>query len=154
MNVEKTEAMWLGSKRNSNDKPLRVTWSNHTKVLGVVFSYDNKLARNLNFSDKITSLKQTLALWSSRDLTGIGRVLIVKTFGLSKFMYLSNMISVPIDIQNQFNSIVHNFIWKGPDKIKRSVLRTEYSQGGLKMVDIYSRIKTQKIMWLEGIVQL
>lgn len=33
------EAMWLGSSRNSNDKPLTVTWSNHTKVLGIVFSY-------------------------------------------------------------------------------------------------------------------
>ena len=58
------------------------------KVLGIVFSYDEKLAISLNFDDKIISLKQTLALLESRGLTVIGEIVIVKTFGLSKFLYV------------------------------------------------------------------
>ena len=58
VNIEKTEGMWLGNKRMSNDNPLPVIWTNKVKVLGIVFSYDEKLATSLNFDDKIISLKQ------------------------------------------------------------------------------------------------
>ena len=141
--------MWLGNKRMSNDNPLPIIWTNKVKVLGIVFSYDEKLATSLNFDDKIISLKQTLALWKSRDLTVIGKIVIVKTFGLSKFLYVSSMIFTPLTIQRQINSIIHQFIWNGPDKIKRSVIRSNYDEGGLKMMDIYSRIKAQHIMWVK-----
>ena len=102
--------MWLGNKRMSNDNPLPIIWTNKVKVLGIVFSYDEKLATSLNFDDKIISLKQTLAPWKSRDLTVIGKIVIVKTFGLSKFLYVSSMISTPLTIQRQINSIIHQFI--------------------------------------------
>ena len=62
---KKTEGMWLGNKRMSNDNPLPIIWTNKVKVLGIVFSYDEKLATSLNFDDKVMSLKQTLALWKS-----------------------------------------------------------------------------------------
>ena len=122
------------------------------KVLGIFLSYDEKLAISLNFDDKIRSLKQVLALWKNRDLTVIGKILIIKTFGLSKFLYVSNMISTPISVQKQINSIVHQFIWNGPDKIKRCVLSADYENGGLKMVDIVTKIKTQQIMWLKRFI--
>ena len=55
------------------------------------------------------------------------------------------MISTPISVQKQINSIVHQFIWS-PDKIKRHVFSADYENGGLKMVDIVTKIKTQQIM--------
>ena len=73
----------------------------------------------------------------------------MKTFGLSKFLFVSSMISTPLTIQRQINSIIHQFIWNGPDKIKRSVIRSNYDKGGLKMMDIYSRIKARHIMWVK-----
>ena len=149
VNTDKTEAMWLGKVRNSNDKPLPVIWAESVKVLGIVFSYNEKLANARNFEDKITSLKQTLALWKNRDLTGIGKILIAKVFGLSKLLYITSMVTTPIAIQKKVNSIVHQFIWNGPDKIKRSELNAAYENGGLKMVDIISRIKAQQLMWLK-----
>ena len=104
VNVDKTEAMWLGRYKHSTDCPLPVKLTNYIKVLGIIFSYDEKLAISLNCDDKILSLKQVLALWKNRDLTVIGKILIIKTFGLSKFLYVSNMISTPISVKktNQF----------------------------------------------------
>ena len=145
--MKKTEGMWLGNKRMSNENPLPITWTNKVKVLGIVFSYDEKLATSLNFDGKIISLKQTLALWKSRDLTAFGKIVIVKIFGLSKFLYMCQVRF--LTIQRQINSIIHKFIWNGPDKIKRSVIRSNYDEGGLKMMDIYSRIKAQHIMWVK-----
>ena len=137
VNVEKTEAMWLGSCRNFDNTPLPLVWTKHVKVLGIFFSYNEQLANDLNFDAKITSLKQTLALWKNRDLTAIGKIVIVKTFGLSKFLYVSNLITMPSAIQKQMNSIIHKCIWNGPDKIKRTVFMANYDEGGLKMVDIF-----------------
>ena len=149
VNIEKTEAMWLGSVRNSKRNPLNVSWTESVNVLGIVFSYNEKLANDRNFEDKITSLKQTLALWKNRDLTGIGKVLIAKVFGLSKLLYITSMVTTPIAIQKKVNSIVHQFIWNGPDRVKRAELKASYEEGGLKMVDIFSRIKAQQLMWLK-----
>ena len=82
VNIDKTEAMWLGSKRWCKEKPLNVVWTDNVKVLGIVFSYDEKLAQDQNFEDNIISLKQTLSLWKNRDLTVIGKILIVTSFGV------------------------------------------------------------------------
>ena len=149
VNIEKTEAMWLGSKRGCKEKPLDVVWTDKVKVLGIVFSYDEKLAQDKNFEDNITSLKQTLSLWKNRDLTVIGKILIVKVFGLSKFNYVSSMISTPVAIQKRVNTLIHQFIWNGPDRVKRSEMSANYDEGGLKMIDIFTKIKAQQLMWLK-----
>ena len=62
VNVDKTEAMWLGRYKHSTDCPLPVKWTNYIKVLGIIFSYDEKLAISLNFDDKIRSLKTSSGL--------------------------------------------------------------------------------------------
>ena len=71
--------------------------------------YDEKFAQDKNFEDNITSLKQTLSLWKNRDLTVIGKILIVKVFGLSKFHYVSSMISTPVAIQKRVNLFINLF---------------------------------------------
>ena len=57
------------------------------------------------------------------------------------------MISTPLDVIKQANTIFYNFLWNGPDKIKRNTMIAEYHQGGLKMPHFESIITTQKIMW-------
>ena len=57
VNVDKTEAMWLGRHKNSTDCPFPVKWTNYIKVLGISFSHDKILAISRNFDDKIHSFK-------------------------------------------------------------------------------------------------
>ena len=46
----------LGSSRLSNKKPLGISWPQKPiKVLGVSFSYDEKLSEKANFENKIKS---------------------------------------------------------------------------------------------------
>ena len=54
------------------------------KILGIHFSYDEKRNNDLNFSQKIRKLQSKLDMWSSRDLTIFGRVMILKILGLSQ----------------------------------------------------------------------
>ena len=152
VNYHKTEAMWLGCMRNSITKPGDVQWTNSVKVLGIHFTYDDTEMINLNYNEKLKSLEKCLNMWRMRDLTVMGKIVIVKTFGLSKFLYTSSMIGMPNRIQNKVNEIIYQFIWNGPDKIKRSVSCRKFNEGGLNMCDLKSRIKTQSVMWLKRLV--
>ena len=84
-----------------------------------------------------------------RDLTVIVKILIVKVLGLSKFNYVSSMISTPVAIQKRINTLVHQFIWNGPDRVKRSEMSANCDEGGLKMIDISTKIKAQQLIWLK-----
>ena len=86
-------------------------------------------------------------IWRQRNLSIIGKVQIIKTYGTSQLIYITNMISTPLDVIKQANTIFYNFLWNGPDKIKRNTMIAEYHQGGLKMPHFESIITTQKIMW-------
>ena len=48
-----------------------------------------------------------------RDLTIEGKILIFKTFAISKVMHLGLIKTVPIFTVEQLNIIKSNFIWEG-----------------------------------------
>ncbi len=153
VNYNKTEAMWIGSTRNNVSKPLDVHWTKKVKVLGVYFTYNDKDFYNLNYDDKLKSLERVVNMWRQRDLSVIGKITIVKTFGFSKLMYTASMIGMPVHIQKKVNDIVFKYIWNGPDKIKRSVLCSDLNKGGLKMFDLKLKVKTQGIMWVKRFLE-
>ena len=68
-------------------------------------------------------------MWGQRDLSVIGKITIMKTFGFSKLFYTSTMIGMPFNIQKKVNEIVFKFIWNGLDKVKRSVLCADLNKG-------------------------
>ena len=77
-------------------------------------------------------------MWRWRGLTILGRIQIVKTFAIPKFMYKASLISVSKDLIKDVNKLLYGFIWKGNDKIKRTALINDIENGGLKMLDIQS----------------
>ena len=97
LNIEKTKAMWLGKWSKVKYKPLNLKWVNcPTKILGIHFSYDEKASMNneLNFNLKLQRLQSNLDIWCSRDLTLFGKVLIIKTMGISSLVYSAANINV------------------------------------------------------------
>ena len=82
--------------------------------------------------------------------TIIGRIQIIKTFAIPKFMFRASLISLTKEIVKQVNSVLYNFIWdSGKDKIKRLSLISDYENGGLRMPHIEAFIKTQRIMCMK-----
>jgi len=49
MNVSKTKAMWIGTMKNSVEKPLGLEWCMTVKNLGVQFSCNQKVVSSQNF---------------------------------------------------------------------------------------------------------
>ena len=86
-------------------------------------------------------------MWKQRSLSIIGKIQIIKTNGISKTLFITNMKNTPTHIINHVNKILYNFIWNGPDKVKRSAMIADIAKGGLKMPHLESIIKTQKVIW-------
>ena len=55
------------------------------------------------------------------------------------------MISNKKEFIKKVNTLLYSFIWKGNDKVKRTVLISPIKKGGLKMPDLDSKIDAQTI---------
>ena len=58
LNVSKSQALWLGSKRYCTDKPLNMEWpTKPIKALGVYFSYNDVEAEDIILFLKLSRLR-------------------------------------------------------------------------------------------------
>jgi hypothetical protein len=122
LKVEKTKAFWLGKWLNNRTKPLGMKWMNTpTKLLGIYVSYDEKGNNQMNFNLKVQKLQTNLDIWKSRGLTLYGKVLLIKSLGLSNLIYSISNVNVPKKIVPMVKDKMFLFLWKNnKDKIKRT----------------------------------
>ena len=122
---------------NNKNKPLNISrFHCPVKNLGIHFSYNEKRNNDLNFSQKIRKLQTKLDMWSSRDLTIFGRVMILKILGLSQLVYSASNLTVPQGTADLVKTKLFRFLWRNKkDKIKRSGLYQEPDRGGIHMTD-------------------
>ena len=136
--------MWVGSLRNNKSKPFGFKWSGEPiKALGVVYySYDTKLLQEKNFIERLDSVKKLINVWSSRGLSVYGKVTIIKSLIIPKSVYILSLLPAPKEIVQELNRILFKFLWKGTDKVTRLSTINEYENGGLKMIDLESMVKS------------
>ena len=61
-------------------------------------------------------------------------------------MYRAGLVCIHKDIIKEVNKILLNFIWKGKDKVKRTVLISDEENSGLRAPHLESIVRTQRIM--------
>ena len=81
------------------------------------------------------------------------KVTIIKSLIIPKFVYISSLLPVPKEIVKEFNQMIFKFLWNGTDKVTRLSTINEYENGGLKMIDLESMIKSLRLAWLKRIFQ-
>ena len=86
-NLDKTEAIWLGSKVNSKEillpeKKLNWNQTGKFKLLGIKFDLFNEDKTIANFEEKVLKIKSLLDSWIYRDLTYIGKITVIKSLAL------------------------------------------------------------------------
>ena len=83
-----------------------------------------------HFEKPIKDLELQLNLWKSRYLSLKGKVLLVKTLGISKYLFLAKVIHIPNKIKKEINSILYRLIWNGStDKVRRNIFMQNLSNG-------------------------
>ena len=146
INKLKTEGLWLGSwkSRLGKDKPFDILWpKQYVTALRIAFPYNVHVGNKINFDEQLAKLKKVLNTWSSRHLTILGRIAIVKNLALAKLVYSCSVLNVPAQFVKEVNSSIFSFTWNfKPDKIKRKMLIGPICNGGLNVVIFSDVVKS------------
>ena len=106
-----------------------------------------------NFEEKVNSIEAILKRWEKRELSLFGRVLILKTFALSKLVLSASLVCVPLQIVKRVDTLFYKFLWKSKDKIKRLKVIQNLENGGLNMIDTKSFFDSLHAKWITRIVE-
>ena len=154
LNNKKTEALWIGSKARSQDimfpeKGFR--WQHlKIKTLGVWLSIEPELTVKLNFNEKKEKVRNLLRNWQYRRLSLLGKIAILKSLIASQLVHVLSPLPTNHQAIKELNGAFYHFLWDGkPDKIKRNIMINDYSNGGLKMIDLFSFNKSLKTIWIK-----
>ena len=159
LNADKTELMLLGTHPGEKvyeirylERTYKVPSSVKIKINGIVFQRDRELMKNENVDTFATKIDQCLRKWTRRNLSTLGKILIVKSFGISQIIYLMQSLSLNLAHFKKFNSLLYKFIWnknylaaKAPERIKRDIVNAPIKQGGFGMLDITSLDESLKL---------
>jgi len=151
MNTAKSELLGLGNFEKEDINLSDIPKVNMLKVTGIFVgnkSHSDTIVMS-NFDTIVDKLRAKLNMWRGRDLSLVGRALIVKAIGISQIRYAASVIEVPEKYIKIFKGIIYRFLWKGPDRITRDMASKRWQEGGIKMPILDDIITASNIQWLK-----
>lgn len=110
VNLTKTEGMSIGSLRENKSTPFGIKWTNKpVKALGVYCSYDQKLLHEKNFIGRLDSVKKLINIWSVRGLSLYGKITVIKSLIIPKFVYIA-LFTTPKGVIQELNRLIVQFL--------------------------------------------
>ena len=155
LNIAKTEGIWLGSLKGNPNLFHGIHFTkNPVRILGIYIGHDKDKCYDENWVRKINKLKNCIHVWKSRKLTLFGKVHILKSLAMSKFIYSMSVLYTPKEIIKEITKCFYSFLWNKVDRIKRNTLISKYEQGGIKMIDVESMAASLKAAWIPRLINL
>jgi hypothetical protein len=153
-NRDKSEAIWIGASSNFKHKPMGIKWpETPIKCLGIYIQNDTSKLIDNNFNKCLEKIENILKIWNLRKMTLKGKIIIINTMIISQMIYLCTVLYTPQDIIDKYNKLITEFIWdKKPAKIKYTSLINNIDNGGLKLQDLDTKIKSLKLKWIKQIL--
>ena len=94
-------------------------------------------------------MQQLLNSWKCRHLSLKGKITVINSLALSQLIYLCSIIHVPETVYLEVKKIIVNFIWDGkPPKIAYNTLIQDIENGGLKLIDLKTKVKSLSMSWI------
>ena len=82
--------------------------SNIVKILGIYYSYNEKLEIQENFKRHFIKIKKNSRIWRMRDLSIPGKITVFKTLAISKIVHLALVKTIPNSIIQELGKIKKN----------------------------------------------
>ena len=148
LNADKTEILTINNKHpsyitfNYNKASFTILSVCKIKICGLYFCTDKDEEYTFNVLCKIDKLRDKIKKWSHNQLTFEGKNLVIKTFGLSQLIYNMQVYKFKMKEIIDIERSIFGFLWstkdnpKGIDRIKRSVMKNIYAEGGLSVTDV------------------
>ena len=151
LNNRKTKALWIGAYKDRGDKLCpgkNLKWIKQKgKALGVWSSTNPEEVLEANYADKLAKVSNSLGCWELRRLSLLGKITVLKSLIVSQLVYILSPLPTNQRVLEEINTLFFNFLWNGKgDKIKRNTMIRDYSEGGLRMIDLISFNKALKSM--------
>ena len=112
------------------------------KINGIWFLQDTEEREDVNVQKRIESTEKILMMWSTRHLSLLGRILIIKTYALSQFVFLMQSINLSDVSHSRIMKLIFKFLWnrnfrgnRAPERLKRSIMLTPIKYGGFGLVN-------------------
>ena len=113
------------------------------KINGVLFRQDPVLREICNVEKVTNAMEKHLADWSTRHLTLLGKILIIKTFAISQVIYLLQSMSINEVHYKAITKVIYKYLWnrnfngaRAPERLKRTIMLTPVRLGGFGMIDV------------------
>ena len=155
INYDKTEILRVGSIRNKTDILLKnygFKWKNSITVLGLEILTDINKTFQINYSKKIASIKNLMNIWSQRDMTMFGKILVSKSLILSQYNYLLACLPTPNETKlKELDDKIINFVRsnRSAQKISKNILQLDKLKGGLNLTLMGPQARGLKITWVQ-----
>ena len=158
VNYDKTEIMRIGSLRYSDVKIITrrsIKWSQDPiTLLGIKISTFLDTIPELNFTPLISKIGDIIKSWNWRKLTLFGRVTLINSLLASQLIYRLSVLPTPSkNLLNIVDKTLFKYLWNNKShRISKHTVTKGYSEGGLKMVDIFVKEVSLKIAWIKRIL--
>jgi len=152
LNADKTELFNITSPDNFAMQQHHVRYDNNTypiinsmsvKINGVFFNNNKDIMAQENFDWMFTKMNKHFIDWSKRHLSILGKIQIIKTFGLSQYLYSLAIIDFLPDHWKEIKKAIAKFIWnkhyvgnRAPNRITNLICNKPIEHGGFGMLDL------------------
>ena len=118
VNPTKSEGMWIVSLRDNRSTPFGIKQTNESvKALGVYYSYDQTLLHEKNFIERLDSVKKLINIWSARGLSLYGKITVIKSLIIPKFVYIASLLTTPTEVKGVVNNDADRLIINSYGKV-------------------------------------
>ena len=151
LNADKTELLCFNQQPNVRvthkirylGETFEVMSLDKIKVNGIFLMQDPERRIEANVKKVTEAINRQMTSWSSRSLSLLGKILIVKTFAVSQTIYLMQTCVIPLKFLKLIEAPVYKFLWnknfraaKAPDRIKREIITTPVALGGFGLLNL------------------
>ena len=155
INVDKTKVVKFGRNRDSSDilcQDLKLIWTNNFTSLGISYDVTDLInITSINIEPKLMEIETLIRMWRTRNLTLIGKITLIKSLFISKFIHI--LLSLPSPSETLFNRIeflFESFLWnRKTPKFRKQILEKITDEGGLHYTNIRSIYAKMKVSWFK-----
>jgi hypothetical protein len=155
LNADKTEKFDITSRNIVNphwqqvvqygEQAYTIASQDSIKINGIMFKRDVKEMRQANFEIMHNKMCTHFKDWGNRSLSILGKVQIIKTFGISQYLYTLAVTDLEPEHWQILRKDLNKFLWNktfnlqsnlAPHRMKKEILHTSVMNGGFGMIEM------------------
>lgn len=152
VNNSKSHILLLGNHLHPPTQIQGIQIVNEVTILGITVA--NNITEDIqyqrNFQHKLARIRNICNTWWNRNLSIKGKVILINSLLISILQYPCTCTATPTRVYMEFKTIVTDFLWNnGRSKISYNLLIQDIEEGGLRLADLETRVKTIHINWVK-----